>query len=152
MSDELKVLNGIAQSLRHIEMLLAKGGGASQPSSDVEVATERDLRGPYGDPEVRMNPRDWNGASMKGRRMSGCPAEFLDLYAEAKDYFARKADEEHKETAKGQPVSKYEKLDATRARGWAALIRSGAHTVAADAEPATDDGWGAAPPDDDIPF
>lgn len=153
-ADEFKVLHGIAQSLRHIEVLLAAPAGpSSAPAApQAEVASERDLRGQYGDPEVRADPRDWSGPSQKGRRLSECPADFLDMYAEMKDYFARKAEEEGRVTAKGKPASFYERLDASRARGWAKLMRDGKHTPPAPV--AADDTWATAdaPDDSDIPF
>lgn len=79
---------------------------------------DRMLDGPRGDPEVRQkDPRDWAGEPMKGRRFSECPQEYLDLLAERYDYFAGREDDEKK--------FGYNRLDAQRARGWAARKRAG---------------------------
>lgn len=81
-------------------------------------ANDRLCDGPHGDPVVRASdPREWTGESMKGRRFSECPAAYLDLLAERFDYFASK-----EEDAKKQ---KYNLLDASRARAWAARVRNG---------------------------
>lgn len=77
-----------------------------------------DLDGKYGNPVIRAkDPRDWQGESMKGRRLSECPPEYLDLVAERCDYFASKESDQKKQG--------YALLDAQRARGWAARLRSG---------------------------
>jgi hypothetical protein len=89
------------------------------------LADDRDLDSQYGDPEVKFNPRDWHGDNCKGRRMSQCPAEFLDLLAGTFDYFAKKADENGETTNAGKPVAPYKRRDAARARGWAARKRTG---------------------------
>lgn len=117
----LKELVGIAR---------AKRGGTSGGG----VASDRDLDGKYGDPEVKFNPRDWQGDSCKGLRMSQCPAEFLDLLAETFDYFAGKA-EQTNELHNGKPVAPYKRKDAERARGWAARVRSGKGGQAPQREP-----------------
>ena len=159
IDNSLKRLLALSTARAHTHGAGAPGGGA--------VASDRDLDGQYGNPDIRADPKDWTGPSFKKRPMKECPAEFLDLYAEMKDYFGRKADENGDTTDKGVPKSKYEFLDAARARGWAARIRSGRHTppptaAAPSAGWAGDSaggGWGAAPdttspaPDeDDIPF
>jgi hypothetical protein len=75
------------------------------------IASDRDLDGPHGDPEVRFDPRDWTGVSCKGRRFSACPSAFLDALADVLDSFASGETDEKK--------AKYKRLDAARARGWA---------------------------------
>jgi hypothetical protein len=98
------------------------GGGAAHP----DVASDRDLDGKYGDPEVKAkDPRDWSGPTMKGRKFSECDPAYLDLLATRLDYFAKKADDGKEVTASGKPKSTYYRLDAARARGWAARIRAG---------------------------
>lgn len=78
-----------------------------------------DIDGPKGDPVLRQkDPRDWSGQTQVGKRMSECPAEYLDLLASRYDYFAGKETDAKK--------AGYNRLDAARARGWAARIRAGA--------------------------
>lgn len=119
--ETLRLLRSIDASLKQ---LVVKQQG---PTASGVVATDRDLDGKYGNPPVKFNPRDWTGASCKGRPLSDCPPEFLDLLAETFDYFARVADEKNETTEKGKPVGDYKRHDAARARGWAARIRSGRH-------------------------
>ena len=77
-----------------------------------------DLDGPYGNPVIKAkDPRDWHGEPMKGRRMSECPPEYLDLLAERFDYFASKEEDTKKQA--------FNVKDAQRARGWAARLRAG---------------------------
>lgn len=106
-----------------IKQLLKQQG--SNGTAAVMVAEDRDLDGQYGNPTVKFNPRDWNGESCKGRAMSDCPAEFLDMLAETFEYFARKADADGEETSSGKPVGPYKRKDAARARGWAQRVRNG---------------------------
>ena len=85
-----------------------KGVVAMDPGS---VAPDEDLDGRFGNPAVRFDPRNWSGPSMKGKTMSECTGDFLEVYAEACDYFAK---QETDETKRG-----YKLNDAARARGWA---------------------------------
>jgi hypothetical protein len=106
--ETLRLLQSIDASLK---ALLAKQGGAAGP--------ERvDLEGPHGDPIVKAkDPRDWTGEPMKGRHFSECPPDYLDMLAERFDYFASQEQDPKK--------AKYNRLDASRARGWALRIRQG---------------------------
>lgn len=96
--------------------VLEKLEGSAAPAAP--AVNDRMLDGPHGDPKVRQkDPRDWTGDSMKGRRFSECPAEYLDLLADRYDYFAGREPDEKK--------AGYNRLDAQRARGWAARKRAG---------------------------
>lgn len=88
------------------------------------VASDSELFGPYGDEDIRFDPRDWRGRSYKGHRMSECEPEYLDLLAAAFEDFAQTADAKG-EQVKGKPKSLYERRKAAKARGWAAKLRSG---------------------------
>jgi hypothetical protein len=135
-----------------LKQLIAQGHNASsQPTG--AVAPDRDLDGKYGNPVIKAkDPRDWTGPSMKGRTFSECPPDYLDLVAERLDYFAEQADAENKTTEKGQPVSKYNRADAARARGWAKRIRDGVYVQTAEPAAVSGSGWANPPSDDDIPF
>lgn len=98
---------------------------AAQPKA---VASDRDLDGKYGNPELKFAPRDWTGANYKGRRFSECPADLLDLVAETFDFFAKQAEAKDERANNGTPIAEYKRADAARARGWAKRIRDGKHS------------------------
>lgn len=140
----IALLESIDASLK--ELLRRKQAAGPKP-----VAPDRDLDGPHGDPEVKFNPRDWTGATCKGRRLSECPPEFLDLLAETFDYFGDQAEQKNERTNSGKPVATYKRADAARCRGWAKRMRDGTHRapVTTTPEPPADwesdgDGWDAA--------
>ena len=152
-TDAIDLLKSIDASLKTLVRRLppapAQGGGGS-----CAVASDADLDGKYGDPEVKAkDPRDWLGPTMKGRRFSECPPDYLDMVASRLDYFAERADEDGKTATNGKPVGHYNRLDAARARGWAKRIRDGRHVQTTEQEP-TDTGWAGSRDvrDDDIPF
>lgn len=110
------------------------GGGANDVATDAELDSEK------GDPTLRFNPRDWKGVPRKGWQMSRCESECLEIYAEQLEYFAQKNDEKGVKDGRGGPKSKWDRIDARRARGWVRRLRSG-WKPAAGAAPKKD-GWG----------
>jgi hypothetical protein len=147
MADGQRAVELLESIERLLKQLVAQGRTASP-----RVAPGRDLDGKHGDPEVRMrDPRDWTGPSMKGRRFSECPAEYLDLLASRFDWMADQAESKN-ETYNGKPVAPYRRSDAARARGWAKRIRDGRHVQTTP--PSTNgSGWADEPAaDEDIPF
>lgn len=120
--DVLNVLQSIDASLK---ALVARSNeiarlGAASPAGEPSqaMAAEADLDSKYGDPEVKAkDPREWTGDTQKGKRFSQCPAPYLDLVADRLDYFAGKETDATK--------ARYNRLDASRARGWAARLRNG---------------------------
>lgn len=128
-ADVLTVLKSIDLSLRKLVVIAERKAEervkAAQNTPGSAVANDADLDGPYGDPPVKFDPRDWTGDSCKGLTFSACPAEFLDMLAETFDYFAQKAEEKNEMTTGGKPVAPYKRKDAARARGWARRIRAG---------------------------
>lgn len=125
--ETLRLLRSIDDSLRRlVDLSERRSSGRPAAAPEHEVASDADLLGKYGDPVIKArDPRDWAGPSMKGRRLSECSAEYLDLLAKRYDFFAQKANDEN-----DQKKLKYARLDARRARGWAARIRAGKHTPA----------------------
>jgi hypothetical protein len=126
--ETLAVLKSIDLSLRKLVVIAERKAEervkAAQGKPDSSVASDRDLDGQYGDPEVKMkDPRDWTGEPQQGKRFSECPAEYLDLFADRLDYFAGKNAESDDEADRKK--ARYQKLDAARARGWALRIRAG---------------------------
>lgn len=88
-----------------------------------EAGTPEDLDGPKGDPQVRFSPRDWSGTPHeKGTAFSKCEPAFLRMYAETKDYFASK--DENNGDEKG---ARYGRMDAARARAWADRLAQGSN-------------------------
>lgn len=124
--ETLTLLRSIDASLK---ALVARSAGAAPSAND------RVCDGPIGDPIVKWkDPRDWTGDSMKGQKFSECPPDYLDMLAERFDYFIQRntealnataGDGDPAEIAKLEKDIKYGKLDAQRARGWAARLRNG---------------------------
>lgn len=124
--EAIRLLRSIDASLQHLVALMEGGRGPVASSAGGHaIASDRDLDGQYGDPEVRKDPRDWKGVTMKGRRMSECPPDFLDLLAGFFDWAAGQADSKKETTSSGKPVGDFRRADAARARGWAKRIREG---------------------------
>jgi hypothetical protein len=105
------------------ELASLKAKPHSKGTAAGSVATDADLDGRYGDPEVKRDPPRWDGESFKGRRYSACSSAFLLDLANFLDWKAGKTEEE------GDPgrlrFARYDRLDAARARGWAARIDAG---------------------------
>lgn len=140
--DALTLLREIRDVLRELRDLSrqrtvrASNGNVAGQS----IASDRDLDGKFGNPVIKSkDPRDWSGVSMKGRRFSECPPEYLELFAERLDYFAQKAEQENEKATNGQPKAKYLRADAARCRGWIARMRSGKH--APPPVESSDAGW-----------
>lgn len=109
----ISLLRSIDASLKTLIRMQGNVGASAAP-----VASDADLDGQWGNPEVRAkDPRDWTGEPMKGRRFSECPAEYLDLLAERFDFFASRESDDKK--------AGYCRKDAARARGWAQRVRGG---------------------------
>lgn len=139
MDASLKAINGGIQSLVRFSQQRTQQAKQNQPK---RIATDAELDSRNGDQVIRSDPRDWTGPSMKGRRMSQCSAEFLEQYAEMKDYFERKKLADPDEAIKKKAV--YEERDAARARGWARRAKAAGRTgpAAPTQEAAEDtDGW-----------
>jgi hypothetical protein len=98
----------------------AKPATNGAPALGGEVASDEDLDGKYGDPEIRKDPPRWDGDSYAGHRMSQCSPEFLDAFAAFSDW---KADRPR--DGDDPKWQRYARKDATLARGWAARIRGG---------------------------
>lgn len=125
-ADVIATLRSIDSSLKLLVKHFGIGAQSMAATQGVvpAVASDADLDGKYGNPEVKAKPpRDWTGDDPKGKRFSECPAAYLDLVASRLDYFAEQnaASEDEAERKK----ARYNRLDASRARGWAARIRGG---------------------------
>ncbi len=121
--ETIALLKSIDASLKDL-LALSKLKRAKEATAN---APDADLDSQYGNPEIKAkDPRDWTGPSMIGKRFSECPATYLDLLAERYDYVAGNEADEKKRN--------YVRLDAARARGWAARVRVG-YKPAAPKEP-----------------
>lgn len=110
--------------LRAILQALSPDAPAARGAAGA-VASDRDLDGQYGNPEVRTDPKRWNGPTFKGRRYSECSPEFLDVLAEFLEWQGQQSDRKNERTNNNKPVGDYRRQDAARARGWAKRIREG---------------------------
>lgn len=119
---------------RKLDALLAamKGASNGRPAAPNAQASQGnqggvdgdvDIDGPRGDPEVRFMPKRWSGADYKGQKFSSCDPEFLDMLADAYEWFAQRDDESGAVDKNGSPKSKWSRLDAARARAWSARLR-----------------------------
>ena len=118
--------------------------GEASNGSRLEAASDADLDSPRGDPEVRFVPKRWTGEDYKGRRYSECSPEFLDMIAEAREYFSRRDDEAGAVDMSGNPKGRWGRLDASRARGWSRRLRARSKDAGRNGSHAHDS--------DDIPF
>jgi len=114
--ESLDLLKRIATAAERCAIALEQMAKRSVTS---EVASDRDLDSQYGNEKVRFNPRDWTGDLYKGRYMSECPSEFLDMLADGHEYFAQK------NAGNDEKKAGYDRRSAARARGWAKRIREG---------------------------
>jgi hypothetical protein len=116
VSDREESLRLLREIRDGINQLVAQAGGSLKGGSPSgAIASDADLQGQHGDPQIRMRVKDWSGPDMKGKRASQCPPEFLDLYADLLDWAAGKeeADSEKKRFA---PLTR---KDAARCRAYA---------------------------------
>ncbi len=136
-------LDALMAALKSGGGVRAAGGNGGSPGGEIDA----DIDGPRGDPEVRFMPKRWTGADCKGRPFSTCEPEFLDLLADAYEWFAQRDDESNAVDKNGGPKSKWSRLDASRARAWSARLRGGGQADAAPrARPAPAPAPAARPP------
>lgn len=109
----------------------ATNGGGGGQSDRVQAASDADLDGQHGNPEVRYDPKEkhWSGASYVGRRFSQCPADYLDAMAKSLEASAwgldKGAEEDPTDAEAKRKKARYKRIDAARAKGWAARVRAG---------------------------
>ncbi len=140
----LQSINGTLKAMLALAQQRTAQVRAAQPKP---IASDRDLDGKFGNPELKFNPRDWTGAPCKGRHFSECPPDLLDMVANTFDWFAEQAEQKHEMTNQGKPVADYKRADAARARGWAARIRAGRHVPNA-ADPTSNPAWTEGEPEE----
>lgn len=120
--------------------VFSRGGSTSNSDDDTKPASDADLDGQYGDPQVRKDPtaKYWTGKSYVGKKLSQCPADYLRAFARYKQacaFMNDKAGDPQKAKYAG-----YDRKDAARAVGWALRIESG--RSAAPPSPAPQSGGG----------
>jgi len=131
-----KMLAALCQHVGVPGYSTARAPSAGAPASSGAIAPDDDLDSPYGDNEIRKDPPRWKGEPIAPRRMSECPADYLDQIASFNDWRAAKDEESNAVDAKGRPKAGYARKDAARARGWAARIRGGWKPTARTPDPA----------------
>ncbi len=112
-------MSTIEDRMQALELRVAKMEAAAPVVADIS--------GPYGDPEIRKDPsvKHWSGESFAGKKMSQCPADYLNAFARWKDacvYMKTKELEKLTDAAAIADVTKYagyDRKDAARARAWA---------------------------------
>lgn len=116
----LALVRAIRSDLDRLEETLTGQPVAARPAQGATPpADDADLDGPYGNPEIKFDPKRWSGQSFVGCRFSDCPPDYLETLAGYLDWQARVADEKNEMLNNGKPKSHYKRLDAARARGWA---------------------------------
>lgn len=131
---EIDFLEAILHEQRRTNALLERLTGSSlppRPRGDAvapvrgtgvapkDIASDEDLDGKYGNPEIRRDPPRWHGDSYAGMPMSEASAEYLEVLADFFDWCARESDKKSELANNGELRSKYLRRDASRARGWA---------------------------------
>ncbi len=119
-----QILRGLALLVRHLGASPQSHAAPSAP----RAVTDADLDGQYGDPEVKKNPPRWKGESFVGETLSRCSPDFLDCFADFKEYCSvndrAAADSlDGDEKAKKLKYAGYAEKDAALARGWAIRLR-----------------------------
>jgi ribosomal protein S21 len=132
-TEELTLLRSIDATLKEL-LTLSKTKRAATPQPAAQTATDADLDSTHGDPIVKFMPRDWTGDEFRQQPFSATTPEFLDMLADSYDYFARK-NEEDSSNQESKKKTFYDKLNAKRARGWAARLRAGWKSPMNDANP-----------------
>lgn len=120
---------GLGRLMTHLGAMPGKTAPGAQPA-EARVASDEELDAQYGDPEIRRDPKKWDGESHKGDHMSACPPAYLDALASYLDWGAEKDEEtaattsDEAEAAKKRKYAKYGRKDAALARGWARRLRA----------------------------
>jgi hypothetical protein len=165
MSDEhLELLKRIAKDVADIKAAMGASvlatasalgvqAAASNGSAAGGVASDAEMNGQYGDPEIRKDPSRWSGEPFAGKRFSETTPDYLDCVASFKDWQAEKDEKADAKDAKGRPRATWSRRDARLARGWAARLRAGWKRAASGggSAPATNEDYDAGD-DSDIPF
>ncbi len=92
------------------------GNGATRQAA---IANDADLDGERGDPQVKFDPKRWNGESFKGAHYSECPPEYLAELASFLEWSASKP------LPGKEKYAAYDARDAGLARAWIKRMTSG---------------------------
>lgn len=156
----LSLLQDIASRIERVEVRLGALEKTPRPAPVQDVMTQmaapledaiaddRDLDGPYGNPEIKRDPPRWTGTSFAGARFSDATPDYLESLAGFFEWKARESDKKNELANNGKPRSQYLRKDAARARGWRRRILAGAQRAAPRAKPAVSD----EPVDLEMPF
>lgn len=138
--DEFAAINIKLDSIKaKMDALAAQPRPASAAPSG-EVASDSDLDGQFGNPEIRKDPPRWKGESYAGQHYSAAPAEYLESLAGFLIWCADR--DEQTGDADKIKYAGYKRRDAARARGWAKRKLEGKAPAPAD----------SSDPQDALPF
>ena len=145
VEEQLRILDGkvdrLTAMLDRVEQKLAtntaRPSAAKATAQAVEPADDATLDGERGDPIVKWDPKyGWDGPSYAGSRFSECPADYLEVVAQAREASAAKKTDPQK--------ADWDRQEAAVARGWARRIRAKLLAEAKD--------WSANAEQDDLGF
>lgn len=118
LDEKLDIL--IAKVDRLTQLVEGKSGRApskSHAAQEVAPASDAELDGERGDPIVKWDPKyGWDGPSYAGSRFSECPADYLEVVAQARESSAAKKTDSQK--------ADWDRQEAACARGWARRNRA----------------------------
>jgi hypothetical protein len=125
--DVLRSIDARLQQIAEMQATMAEHAGVFRPKDTHQadaaalvptIASDADLDGKYGNLPIKAkDPREWTGVSQVGKLPSECPPEYLDLCVSRADYFSGIETDAKK--------LRYNRLDASRWRGWAQRLRNG---------------------------
>jgi hypothetical protein len=131
MSDErteiANLFGVIAQAAGRIAVLM--GGKVPSDTGGGDASPDSELDSKFGNEQIKRDPKRWTGRPHAPCLMSECEPEFLECYAEFKDWTASKNDEKAAgngpDGASAAKYAGYDRKSARRARGWRRRILAG---------------------------
>lgn len=155
LREQSKLLKSVDEKLTLLVNHLGAGkrSGGARSRDDAEVATDDELDGRWGNPEVKRDPtaKYWEGESFMGTPFSDCPSDYLEALARYKEASAFMKEKQSPDDETQMKYARYDRRDAKLARGWA--LRNKGRSAA----PTQPTARSSAPQtlmasDDDIPF
>lgn len=111
-----------------IQAAQAVAAAPALPAKLVETeASDYELDGQWGNPEVRSDPTWWSKAghpTMVGKKFSECTPEYLRALAKRFEWMGDQDDDKKAVDEKGRPKSYWPRKNASYALGWARRIEA----------------------------
>jgi len=118
MDDINEKLDKIMDMVAAIQIHLSAMGSGKGGSKATKEADDKLLDGPYGNFEIRIDPKSWNGPSKIGDRIADAGDEYLAAAADMYEAFGRKAEQDGKVDKSGKPCAWRDFQRAAICRGW----------------------------------